>query len=419
MYNLKNIYASITLYPHEINLVVSDNNNQFHVLYENSIANDELYTHAGITNKAKFKVVLNQLINNANDYLGFKLEKVIVVLAELVDDLEINRFKTDVFFTGYDFNHQDMLSSEKNRFLLKNRHINPNEVLDLVALNYRDLTTGKISKNFKYNCSYRANVIYYTTKNSLVKELKPFLKRNIIVKIDKIVTHHMVLAHSIKQINKNNLFVYLGEHTTDLMLFMDNALVDLVIEPFGRVNFLESDNDSENKALLEFLVDSTARIGDSGSIGMAYTDGSTYKEIRAVTIDDLIQSVNEKTKYLIDFINTNTEIFFQKYGFLPSTLLFYTKSKQLLNNFQLNQNLLSNHFKTVTIFKNEVQFVSRKYLLNCQAIALSWRQDQINVNPTSFALPFYSDKIEKQFKKSFLMLKVHTHINKLVQKLIK
>lgn len=77
MYNLKNIYASITLYPHEINLVVSDNNNQFHVLYENSIANDELYTHAGITNKAKFKVVLNQLINNANDYLGFKLEKVI------------------------------------------------------------------------------------------------------------------------------------------------------------------------------------------------------------------------------------------------------------------------------------------------------------------------------------------------------
>ncbi|WP_241517989.1 hypothetical protein [Mycoplasmoides pneumoniae] len=127
--------------------------------------------------------------------------------------------------------------------------------------------------------------------------------------------------------------MYLGEHTTDLMLFMDNALVDLVSEPFGRVNFLESDNDSENKALLEFLVDSTARIGDSGSIGMAYTDGSTYKEIRAVTIDDLIQSVNEKTKYLIDFINTNTEIFFQKYGFLPALYCFTLRVNSCLTTF--------------------------------------------------------------------------------------
>ncbi|AFQ03056.1 hypothetical protein CM9_01315 [Mycoplasmoides genitalium M2321] len=411
MYKPKNINSVLTFYKDQIQLVVSDDQNQFNILFYQTIDNDGFYSKQQLKNKLRLKLALNQLVDQANYFLGFKLEKVVVVLAELIDDLKIHNFKSEIFFTGYDFDHKAMIKKEKQRFCEQNNQLT---VMDTMVLNYHDVINNKITKSFAFNKSYVANLVAYSSKSNLIGELKFFLKRNVNLKVKKIISHHLALANSLSK-KQNNMFVYLGQKTTELMLFMDNALVDVITNQFGKNHFIDIPANQENKPLLEFLVDNTTKIGDCYSLGMTYTDGDSYKEIKALTIGDLMQTVSDKIKTLIDFINSGSLTFFNKFKTLPKLLYFYTRSKQITNLFQANVALINPQFKTVDIYKNKIQFISENYLLSCEAISLQITnriKNQISFDFTN------ADNIQKPKPKKHFMI-LSKHLTKFVQRLVK
>lgn len=424
MYNLKTVYAVISIDINNVNFLVSENaNGSFNLIWSHSFKNDNFYNSEKIMSSHNFKAKIKETLIMASEYLGIKLKKVLVSFEGIVDNLNIKPILTKEFTYVNKSLSQKRLNEYVDEFCATNPHLKTTNFLSWKIVNFIDENSKNINlNNLEAGKKYRASLLLYTSDSNLVAQIN-----GLIYSLGYEIMNTslcQVNFHSILNPNsKNSLVIDIHKNKTHLLTFLNQSLIKSSTINFGENDIFDyiikfSQNLAVNKTKVIEMVSTNIPNSEEQSINLVCQTSDEFLNMGFLSAKQISNLLEQSLSKLADFVNLECNKIKEEFDFKINDIIIVSQIKNIRKKaFRLKKFL--EEPKEISVVKNSFLFLKDDFYLAAIAIVNQVKYNEQFKKSETCIETYYSENFDKRIDKKFASFSLSNDVNALIQKLIK
>lgn len=424
MYNLKTVYAVISLDLNNVNFLISENaNGSFNLIWSHSFKNDNFYNSEKILSSHNFKAKIKETLTMASEHLSIKIKKVLISFEGIVDYLNIKPILTKEFTYVNKTLTQKRLNEYVDEFCATNSHLKTTNFLSWKLVNFVDVNSKNINlNNLEAGKKYRASLVLYTSDSDLVAQINGLIYS----------LGYEIMSTSLCQVNfhsllnsnsKNSLVIDIHKNKTHLLTFLNESLIKASTINFGESDIFDyitkySQNLAVNKTKVIEMVSTNISNTEEQSINLVCQTGDEFLNMGFLSAKQISNLLEQSLSKLADFVNLECKKIKEEFDFKINQILIVSQIKNIRKKaFKLKKFL--EETKEISVAKNNFSFLKDEFYLAAIAIVNQVKYNiQFKKNETCIET-YYSENFDRRIDKKFASFSLSNDVNSLIQKLIK